>query len=70
MKCMSPQCANRKAEVTTDRWALGRCVLMQVADPANPSLVEGPAGGMMKSLQFSKAKHGSMQSSTLCRNKY
>ncbi|WIA18818.1 hypothetical protein OEZ85_003499 [Tetradesmus obliquus] len=41
--CTYPDCLYREQKYETDRWALGKCTLLQV-DAANPALVQGEAG--------------------------
>ena len=56
--CQFPNCADPKAEVATDRFALGKCVLMEVRDPVKPSLVAGPAGTITRLSDYQLAQNG------------
>jgi len=64
--CEFPTCADPKAEVATDRFALGKCVLMEVKDPTKPSLIAGPAGSGWASGTISAPKDCSGVSAYIC----
>jgi hypothetical protein len=42
--CTYPDCKYKEQKFLTDKWALGKCTLLQVDDAANPDLVQGEEG--------------------------
>jgi hypothetical protein len=48
--CTYPDCLYKEQKFLTDRWALGKCTLLQVDDAANPGLVQGEEGAITLAL--------------------